>query len=75
MVCSEAINIPNIDEVNNCTDYLESGVALTLVPTDREATVEVREQKHTGFAPSLWAMLDVVRACEDTQGAVIALQL
>ena len=75
LVCSEAINIANIDEVNSCTDYLESGVALTLVPTDREVTVEVSEQKHTGFAPSLWAMLDVVRACEHTQGAVIALQL
>ena len=75
LVCSEAINIANIDEVNSCTDYLESGVALTLVPTEREVTVAVGEQKHTGFAPSLWAMLDVVRACEDTQDAVIALQL
>jgi len=75
LVCSEAINIPNIEEVNSCTDYLESGVALTLMPTKREATVEVVQKEHTGYAPSLWAMLDVVAACSSNEGAVVALEL
>jgi len=75
LVCSEAIDIPNIEEVNSCTDYLESGVALTLVPTTSEADTEVEKYEHKGYAPSLWAMLDVVRACESKEGAVIALEL
>ena len=75
LVCCEAINIAKIEEVNSCTEYLESGVALTLVPTDREATLEVSVQEHTGFAPSLWAMLDVVRACENRESVVVALEL
>ncbi len=75
LICCEAINIAKIEEVNSCTEYLESGVALTLVPTDREATLEVSVQEHTGFAPSLWAMLDVVRACENRESVVVALEL
>jgi len=75
MVCSEAINIAKIEEVNNCTKYLESGVALSIVPTDEEANISVTAQEHEGYAPSLWAMLDVVAACEEKEGAVIALKL
>ena len=75
LVCCEAINISNIEEVNNCTDYLESGVALTLVPADDEATVEVSTNEHKGYAPSLWAMLDVLDACDSKNGCVVALEL
>jgi len=75
LVCSEAINIPNIDEVNSCTEYLESGVALTLIATQSMSNVEVIDREHCGFAPSLWAMLDVLSACESKEGAVVALEL
>ena len=75
LVCSEAINIPNIEEVNSCTDYLESGVALTLVPTEAENNVEVSSQTHKGFAPSLWAMLDVLDACDGKTECIVALEL
>ena len=75
LVCSEAINIPNIEEVNTCTDYLESGVALTLVPTEDEANVEVSQKEHKGYAPSLWDMLDVLDACDGKNGCVVALEL
>ena len=75
LVCSEAINIPNIDEVNTCTDYLESGVALTLVPTEDDANVKVSKNEHKGYAPSLWAMLDVLDACDGKNECVVALEL
>ncbi len=75
LVCSEAINIPNIDEVNSCTKYLESGVALTLVPTKAEANTMVVKKEHKGYAPSLWAMLDLLDACEGKSGCVVALEL
>jgi len=75
LVCSEAINIANIDEVNTCTSYLESGVALTLVATSDSTDVEVVVGEHKGYAPSLWAMLDVIKACEGKEGAVVALEL
>ena len=75
LVCSEAINIPNIDEVNSCTEYLESGVALTLIATQAMSNVEVVDREYRGFAPSLWAMLDVLSACESKEGAVVALEL
>ena len=75
LVCCEAINIPKIEEVNSCTDYLEAGVALTLVPTLSEVNTVLSENDHSGYAPSLWAMLDVIDACEHKEGAVIALEL
>ena len=75
LVCNEAINIPNIDEVNTCTDYLEAGVALTLLPTEQEANTEVQKKEHTEYAPSLWAMLDLLDACEGKEGCIVALEL
>ncbi|WP_345976825.1 beta-ketoacyl synthase chain length factor [Sulfurimonas sp. HSL3-7] len=75
LVCSEAINIPNIDEVNTCTDYLESGVALTLLPTEQEANIEVVKKAHADYAPSLWAMLDVFDACDGKNGCIVTLEL
>ena len=75
LVCCEALNIAKIEEVNRCTEYLESGVALTLIPTDAEANVVIEQNSHTGWAPSLWAMLDVISACDTKEGAVIALEL
>ncbi len=75
LVCSEAINIPNIEEVNTCTEYLESGVALTLVPTKDKANVDVSEKDHNGYAPSLWAMLDVLDACDGKNECVVELEL
>lgn len=75
LVCCEAINIPNIDEVNTCTDFLESGVALTLIPTEDDANVDVLQKEHKGYAPSLWAMLDVLDACDGKNECVVALEL
>jgi len=75
LVCSEAINIPNIEEVNSCTDYLESGVALILVPTENEPNIAVGKMEHKGYAPSLWAMLDVLDACDGKTECVVALEL
>ena len=75
LVCSEAINIANIEEVNRCTDFLESGVALTLIPTTQDVTITPAQGEHKGFAPSLWAMLDVIKACENSTDAVVSLEL
>jgi len=75
LVCTEALNIANIDEVNSCTDYLEAGVALTITPTDEMPNVILEKNEHTGFAPSLWDMLNVVEACKGQSGPVIALEL
>jgi len=75
LVCCEAINIPNIDEVNSCADYLESGVAVTLVPTHRDADTEVVKREHKGYVPSLWAMLDLLDACEGRSDCVVAIEL
>ncbi|RLA73407.1 MAG: hypothetical protein DRG24_00235 [Epsilonproteobacteria bacterium] len=75
LVCTEALNIPNINEVNTCTDYLEAGVALTITPTDEIPNITIEKNDHAGFAPSLWDMLDVVDACEGQGDPVIALEL
>jgi hypothetical protein len=75
LICSEALDIPNIDEVNTCTDFLESGVALTIMPTDKMPNTIVEKKIHTGFVPSLWDMLDVADACESQSDPVIALEL
>jgi len=75
MVCTETLDIPGIEEVNRCAEYLEAGVACTLVPTDAEADTVVEAKKHPGFAPSLWAMLDLAALCEGGKTPIISVTL
>jgi len=75
LVCTEALNIPNINEVNTCTNFLESGVALTIILCDETSNTAVEKKSHPGFAPSLWDMLDIADACKAQSNPVITLEL
>jgi len=75
LLCTEALNIPNMNEVNSCSQYLEAGAAVVISLTNAEANVQVSKKIHKGFAPSLWALLDVIEACETQSDPVITLEL
>lgn len=75
LVCTETMDIPNIEEVNTCSDYLEMGMACRVVVTDEAANVTVTKKEHAGFPPSVWAILDLIDACEGHENPVVELQL
>lgn len=61
LVCSEAINIPNIDEINSCAKYLECVVALRVRSSSKEANLSLDGVKDDGFVPSLRHMVFVAK--------------
>lgn len=75
LACTETLDIENIGEVNRCSDYLEMGMACKIAVTEDEATVTVTPKVHPGFPPSVWAMLDLIDACDGHENPVVALKL
>ena len=75
LVCTETMDIPGIEEVNDCSDYLELGLACSISVTDEEPNVTLEHEEHKGFPPSVWAMLDLIKACEGQENPVVALEL
>ena len=75
MLCTETMDIPGIDEVNSCSDYLEIGAACRIELTDEAPNVEIEAKNHDGFPPSMWAILDLIEACEGRENPVVALEL
>jgi len=75
MACTETLDIPGIDAVNRCSDYLEMGFACAVRATTRPPTVAVRAAAHPGFPPSVWAILDIIDACGENENPVVAVEL
>lgn len=75
LVCTETMDIEKIEEVNTCSDYLEMGMACRIQVTDEAANVTLSPKEHKGFPPSVWAILDLIDACEGHENPVVALQL
>ncbi len=71
-VCVECINIKNIEEINNCTGYLEAGAAVMLeVCKDTDGAVEIEELKPTGIIDSLSDLMSVVAMFESGKDKIL----
>ena len=53
LVCTETLNIENINEVNNCIKYLETAVALKVKVTTQVATMDISNILNEGFPKSI----------------------
>ncbi len=67
-VAVECINIPNIEEVNRCTSYLEAGVAVTLeIADDMIGAKEIEDSYRVdGIIDSLQDLMSVVGMYENS---------
>ena len=64
-VVTECLDINNIQEVNKCTDYLESGAALVLeIAKDKESAKEITTTQTQGVIGSLETLFGVVEMFE-----------
>lgn len=62
LLATETLNIDNIEEVNNCIDFLECGVALKVRATKDEATISFDKKYDEIKTPeSLSHMLSIAR--------------
>lgn len=65
-VCSECINIKNIEEINICTTYLEAGVAVVLeVVKDSDDAKEIESLHAKNIIGSLQDLMSVVNMYEN----------
>lgn len=64
-VATECLDIKNIEEVNNCTTYLESGAGVVLeIAEDESDTVDIQELNEEGLIDSLSDLVSVVKMWE-----------
>lgn len=65
-VCSECINIKNIEEINTCAKYLEAGVAVVIeVVEDTNDAKEIESLHVNGIMDSLQDLMSVAQMHEN----------
>lgn len=75
LVCFETINIPNIEQVNKCIEYLESVVALKVRVTQDKANLSVSTTELKGVPLSISHMFYVAQQANQHSKAIIEIQL
>ncbi len=71
-VVTECLNIENIEQVNSCTSYLESGAGVVLEIADNmEGAVEIENIKPQGIIESLVTLVNVVNMWEKEDKKII----
>ena len=64
-VATECMDIDNIEEVNSCIKYLESGVGVVLeLALNEDDAVELSRSEEEGFANSIQDLIDLVSLSE-----------
>ena len=61
LVCLETLDIPNIEQVNHCLTYLESGVALVVRKSEEKATMKLQKSELVGIPNSISEMLHIAQ--------------
>lgn len=75
LVCFESINIENIEEVNNCIDYLEGGVALKVRVSEKAANIKIQKSQTKGVPNSLSELLYVAQIAEAIDNPIVEVEV
>lgn len=75
LLCFETLDIPNIEQVNHCINYLESGVALVVRATEEKATLKLQKSELAGVPNSISEMLHVAQNAPKLARAIIEVNL
>jgi hypothetical protein len=75
LLCFETLDIPNIEQVNHCISYLESGVALVVRGTKDNATLTLQKSALTGVPNSISEMLHVAQIAPTLERAIVEVSL
>lgn len=71
-ICVECINIKNIQDINRCTNYLESGVAVVVeIAKSSEGAVVIENQKTRGIIDSLQDLMSVAKMHESGKDKIL----
>ena len=65
-ICSECLNIKNVNEINKCTSFLEAGVAVVVeIAKDEDNAKEIESLRVKGIIDSLQDLMSVVQMHEN----------
>jgi hypothetical protein len=76
LIATETLNIPNIEEVNNCIEYLESGVALKIKVTQMSPNLAINSNDNSIKVPnSLKELLFIAKKFNKTKQNIIEITI
>lgn len=76
ILATETLNIPNIEEVNNCKDVLECGVALKVKVTEMSPTLDINiDEKVENIPNSLLQLINIAKNINTTKKNIIELEI
>jgi len=75
LLCFETLNIPNIEQVNHCITYLESGVALVVKATSEKPTLMLEKSTLVGIPNAISEMLHVAEMAPTLERAIVEVTL
>lgn len=75
LVCSESINIPNIDEINSCIDFLECVVAIKIKISNEDANIDLENISLDGFSKSIEHLMYIARNFNKNKKNIVTILL
>lgn len=76
LIATETLNIPNIEEVNSCLQYLECGVALKVKVTQLSPNIDITNNDFTIKIPnSLRELYFIAKEFDETQTNIIEIKI
>ncbi len=75
LICSETLDIPNIDEINSCIDFLESVAVLKVKTTKQKPTINLENIELKGFANSIKHIVYVAQKFDKTKPNILEISI
>lgn len=75
LVCSETLNIENIEEIGTCVDYLECIVALKVKITNKDSNIKISHDNLDGFPNPIKDMLSIAKNFDRKKINIISIDL
>lgn len=76
LICTETLDIENIDEVNNCIKYLESAVIIKVKVTQKDATIFLTELLNNNELPkSIEHMFYLAQKYDENKTNIVEIEI
>jgi len=75
LVCSETLNIPNIEDVNKCISFLEVIVALKVRLSNQKSTINNQHISLEGFPDSIKHIMNIVKSFDKNKSNIIEINI
>ena len=71
----ETLNIPNIEQINRCIDFLECGVALKVRVTKEKANIKIDNSNKDNFPKSIASMMNIAKNIDLNKKNIIEINI